>query len=425
MKEQVNEGHVVGLLWPGQISMVSYKTKIKQHPNIDGIKSWEIINPTPVSYDEGIQKIENFMKAGDYNCYMDFLRKQSPEVIHVHTLMGIHKNFLEAAHDLKIRMVFTAHDFFPICPKVTLFHDGNVCTDAIEYNSCPQCNSTALPIWKIILLQSRAYRMTKNNKYVKKLRKNHRDNYLSGKNKNTESVNSIVMVSDYKVLRDYYASLLDYMDCIHYNSSITKNIYEKYFGQHLGVILPITHADIQDNRKKKKFSSQQLRITYLGTMSEAKGFFLLKSALDELWKIRQDFCLNIFFQMEKKPPYIKSFEHYEYSELSNIFENTDILVAPSVWYETFGFTVLEALSYGVPVLITKHVGAKDIIPEYAGLVVDEINTKGLLEAITGITKEKLDSMNQSILKDMKIMTIQDMSADILKYCYLEGFNEAN
>ena len=30
-------------------------------------------------------------------------------------------------------------------------------------------------------------------------------------------------------------------------------------------------------------------------------------------------------------------------------DETDIMVAPSIWYETFGFTVLEALSYGVPV----------------------------------------------------------------------------
>ncbi|WP_418895929.1 hypothetical protein [Sellimonas intestinalis] len=30
-------------------------------------------------------------------------------------------------------------------------------------------------------------------------------------------------------------------------------------------------------------------------------------------------------------------------------------------YKTFGFTVLEALSYGVPVLVSENVGAKDLL----------------------------------------------------------------
>ena len=56
-------------------------------------------------------------------------------------------------------------------------------------------------------------------------------------------------------------------------------------------------------------------------------------------------------------------EGFSQPELKDIFSNADVLVAPSVWYETFGFTVLEALSYGVPVIVSDHVGAKDIVGE--------------------------------------------------------------
>jgi len=39
----------------------------------------------------------------------------------------------------------------------------------------------------------------------------------------------------------------------------------------------------------------------------------------------------------------------------------DVLAVPSSWMETFGMVVLEALSCGVPVIVTEKVGAKDII----------------------------------------------------------------
>ena len=54
---------------------------------------------------------------------------------------------------------------------------------------------------------------------------------------------------------------------------------------------------------------------------------------------------------------------YSYDELEAIMDETDLLICPSVWYETFGYTVLEALSFGVPVLVSDTVGAKDIIPD--------------------------------------------------------------
>ena len=67
-------------------------------------------------------------------------------------------------------------------------------------------------------------------------------------------------------------------------------------------------------------------------------------------------------------PYMNAHERYNYDDLQTIFENTDVLIAPSILYETFGFTVLEALSYGVPVIISGNVGAKDILLKEAELL---------------------------------------------------------
>ena len=119
-------------------------------------------------------------------------------------------------------------------------------------------------------------------------------------------------------------------------------------------------------------------------------------------------------------PYIKVHDRYTYSELKEIFDNTDVLVAPSVWYETFGFTVLEALSYGVPVIMSGTVGAKDILSDGAGIVIEDITSQKLYDIFKNLTTYKLEKMNQTIVKEQSIMQIQEMANLIEKIFYMEA-----
>ena len=420
MVQQAKEGHTVAMLWPGQMGFVNQKVTIKNHENVklsgEDILSLEVINPLPVSFDEGIADIAAFTKNVEAEVYRRLLDSFQPDVIHVHTLMGLHKSFLEAAKDKKIRLVFTAHDFFPICPKVTMFRHGSVCDCVKTCENCGICNATALSLNKIKILQSPIYRELKDSKIVKKLRKQHRDGYLSESTAN-DTVAPVGSADDYKKLRNYYYSLLKLMDMIHYNSSVTKRVYESVFDLPNSCIVVITHSDIKDNRKVKDYSNDCLRIRYLGPQSGAKGYQLLESALDKLWDVQQNFFLDVHFEPMKSAPYIKSHERYSYAELEKIFDETDVLVAPSIWYETFGFTVLEALSYGVPVIISGNVGAKDILVQGAGVVIEYIDAQKLFTTLQNLTPDKLRAMNEIIVDKQTIMQIEDMSKQIETCCY--------
>lgn len=55
---------------------------------------------------------------------------------------------------------------------------------------------------------------------------------------------------------------------------------------------------------------------------------------------------------------------FDSCSVADVYDGMDVLVVPSIWKETFGFVVLEALSYGVPVIVSDNVGAKDIIRQY-------------------------------------------------------------
>ena len=420
MVQQAKEGHTVAMLWPGQMGFVNREVAIKKHENAklrgQNILSFEVINPLPVSFDEGIADIAAFTKNVEVEAYKRLLDDFQPDVIHVHTLMGLHKRFLEAAKDKNIRLVFTAHDFFSICPKVTMFRHGAVCDCVRNCENCGVCNATALSMNKIRILQSPIYRELKDSKIVKKLRKKHRDGYLSESTADN-TVTPVGTADDYKKLRNYYYSLLKLMDMIHYNSSVTKKVYESFFNLPNSCIVVITHSDIKDNRKVKDYSHDSLRIRYLGPQSGAKGFQLLKSALDKLWNVQQNFFLDVHFEPMEPAPYIKSHERYSYAKLEKIFDETDVLVAPSIWYETFGFTVLEALSYGVPVIISGNVGAKDILVQGCGVVIDNIDAQKLFTTLQNVTPDKLIAMNESIVNKQTIMQIEEMSRQIESSCY--------
>lgn len=276
MVQQAKEGHIVAMLWPGQMGFINKRVSIRKPKNVklkgQDILSFEIINPLPISFDEGIADIEAFTKNNGAKIYKELLDTFQPDIIHVHTLMGLHKSFLETAKNKKIRLIFTAHDFFPICPKVTMFRHGTVCDCVQTCENCGICNATALSLNKIKILQSPLYRKLKNTSIVKRLRKHHRDKYLS-ESIDTDTIVPVGTAESYQKLRNYYYSLLKLIDIIHYNSSITKKIYESVFNFPNSCIIGITHSDIKDNRKGKNYSAGKLHIRYLGPMGGAKGFF--------------------------------------------------------------------------------------------------------------------------------------------------------
>ena len=151
------------------------------------------------------------------------------------------------------------------------------------------------------------------------------------------------------------------------------------------------------------------------TSGGSKGFFLLKAALDDLWSEGVKFSLNIYFTPTEVSPYMKIHGRYSYDELEKVMDETDLLVCPSVWYETFGYTVLEALSFGVPVLVSETVGAKDIIPDDCGWVFKD--TDQLKEFVMDLSAKQLQKCNKKICETSFSFDLDVMSTRLKEECY--------
>lgn len=404
MCSQIDLGHQVFALWPGTMNFFHSNISLKKNKPYCNIENYEIINPLPVPLDEGIRDFNSYTKSCDKNVFKSFFQNHKIDVIHVHTLMGLYQEFVFVAKELGIPLIFTTHDYFGICPKVTLFRQNKPCFDPKCVN-CFDCNKNALSIKKIKIIQSSLYRKLKDFKIVAIFRKRHRNSFFQEcLNISSEEKKNKIYAIQYRELRAFYIEMLKQFDFIHFNSSVTESIYQRYFAPRCSKIISITHRNIGDNRTcaLNKKESSILRMTYLGPLNSLKGFYLLRDVLDELWKDGlKSFSLKIFHHMENRPPYIQEQkEGYRYSDLKEIFSETDILLAPSLCYETFGYTVLEALCYGVPVIVSDNVGAKDIV-ENCGLVVKAGDRESLKNAILSLNANKIEELTRNIFSSKK------------------------
>jgi glycosyltransferase involved in cell wall biosynthesis len=374
-KEQAKE-HIVAMLWPGEIKLFTREIKIKKKKSVDNVLNYEIINPLPVTVTGGIKEPELFFKNVEVkvDAYKQFLADIKPDVIHIHTFMGLHKQFLLLAQEANIKLIYTAHDYFGICPQIVLFKNNSICEtkDCIE---CSECNANAPSYKQLFAMQHPIYRLLKNTSIFKIIRKYKKQNLHRVKiNEDKREL--------YQKLRKHYIELFSMINQFHFNSEQTKNVYMKYMNLNKFNTFPVTHKYIKDNRRKKNFKDR-LKIIFLGKPEVYKGFYMLKDVLNEIDSIKFKFTI---------------FKEYSYNDFEDIFSNNDLLIVPSVWLETFGLVVLEALSYGVPVLATNCVGASYLLKNGCGIIC-EANKDSLKEKILEVieNREILSKINENIL----------------------------
>lgn len=407
MVAQVQRGHTVMALWPGMMGFEKHKTAFRRHRAVDGIESFELINPLPVPLDEGITDVDAYTVSGNRSAYLAFLRRIAPDAIHIHTLMGLHREFLEAAETLSIRTVFTTHDYFGLCPKVTMYRDGKACRDDHGCEDCGGCNARALSLTKIRLLQSPLYRQLKNMPLVKLLRKQHRQNFFE---ETAESAGTPMAhtAAQYRRLREFYIDMLSRIDVIHFNSTLAQEVYTRFLTPKNMRMINITHRDIADRRFGEHHDCEVLRIVYLAPPKPFKGYGVLKKALDELWEQgKRDFELHLFYPLANPAPYMRVHEEgFAYEQMPQLFADADVLFAPSLWYETFGFTVLEAVSHGVPVVVSKNVGAKDVVGS-GGILVEPGDHEAIMEIVRDLTPQRLEQLRRNIQQECRVVLWED------------------
>lgn len=255
-----------------------------------------------------------------------------PDIVHLNNIYYcISPSILSEITKRNIPIVQTVHDFELISPNVILYHDGKVC-EAFKGRN----------FWKV--LKHRCV----DNSYIGTflmLVINFVQNFNDHYNKSIDAFISPSVFMKNKLVEYKF----DKNKLFHINNFLLKNNYKKI------------------NKKDEKY------ILYFGRLNEAKGIYkIVKLAkllpqikiklagkfdvknveTDVLQKINDNNIQNIEFLGFKNQ-----------TELQKIIRNSRCVIAPSQWHENQSYSILEALSLGIPIVATKMGGNPEIVQD--------------------------------------------------------------
>ena len=346
-------------LIPGKLGIVDRKLKIVKANNSDNFDMYRIENALPIPLFAGIKNIELYTKSVDKKVFETFFRQKGIDIIHIHTLMGLHIEFLQAAKDIGIPILLTTHDFFGLCPITTLYKNGGVCACKSLNQNCFECSQGAHGYYKLAVGQSKLYKKLKGTLIVGKLRKGALGDVT---NENMSETSETNHKPDYSKLDKYYKDCFSLVNTFLFNSKQTREVYESRLTGIQGEFIPLLLPTICDCRKPRQFMKDGiLRVGYMGECKHFKGYYILKNSVETLKSKGYKVELDVYNDTVEESDGIIKCGHYSADNLDDIYDKLDIIVVPSIWWETLSFITIEALAGGMPCIVSDHVGAKDYI----------------------------------------------------------------
>lgn len=353
MIEQIAQGYQVAALCPGRIKFFSKKIEIIKATSRQ-FECYELLNSLPIALFGGISDPTAFMTPCDKNVYRTFLEKVQPDIIHIHSFMGLHKEFLEIAKNLNIRVVFTSHDYYGLAPVPHFYFNGVDYSDKNTNLTWNIMSSNALSVKKLRLFQVSFYPTIR--KLLKLLGKN-------PKSKKNLVIRDVIEEQDYSELRYYYNEMFHLIDGYLFNSRLAKKVYEINEIQPANsVVLSITSSSIKHHQRLTT-TNNKIRVSYIGSDEEYKGYFDFIDFAGTLEQESYEVVTYGHLPNEECPSFIEQKGYFTKETIDSVYENIDILIIASKCKETFGLITVEALSYGVNVFVSENVGSKDLLPE--------------------------------------------------------------
>ncbi len=306
-----------------------------------------------------------------FNIFMDemdsFLHKVLPNYDLVHAFHPMRVGTaIKVAKKLNIPTIITLTDFWVICPRAQLLTpSGKLCYGASEPQKCvSDCYGK---FWRD--------KLTRRFKEMKEL---------------TRMVDRLVAPT-------------------HFLASVIKNVLDVHIS-----VIPYG-IDYRFIKKTPRKSRENLTLGFIGSVLPHKGVHTLIEAIKLLddnvkLKIYGDYfhAADYFSQLKKLANSDKRIEFlgkYDYSEISKIQNELDLVVVPSIWWENAPFTILTSFANKTPVIASDLGGMSEVVKAGVnGFLFEAGNAESLAEVIRRITKnpEILNSVRDNIVSPSRI-----------------------
>jgi glycosyltransferase involved in cell wall biosynthesis len=261
-----------------------------------------------------------------YRAVEKLIENERPDIVHIqNTFPLISPSVLYACKKHKVPVVVSLRNYRLICANGLFFRDGKVCEDclgkSIPYpglvHACYR-RSRALTLAVFLMLIYHRYRKT----WLKQV--------------------------------DLFIAL----------SEFARNKY-------IEIGLPEDKIVVKQNFVFDNGETNSIKdcAIFIGRLSSEKGLSTLIDALEITKEIKIQMVgdgplLMDIKQQVKDNPNIEIVGRIHNNEIRHYFRHARFLVFPSNWYETFGRTIIEAYSYGIPVIASSLGVVKELVVDH-------------------------------------------------------------
>jgi glycosyltransferase involved in cell wall biosynthesis len=352
----------------------------------------------------------------------EYMQEVQPDIVHAEHFQGLSASVIPVFKEFDVPLVYTATDFWTVCPVVDLRrHDGIMC-EGPELTHCTRCIASRYPGTRMKATVDRmpdaALRIAGRLSETPLFKTSHtlrqvwalkeRPGHIR---KNMEQVDHIIAYT--QLMRDLLLA----------NGIGSGKIGISYYGIDTSYI-----SKVPRNRNVPP----PLRIGFIGTLAPHKGCDTLIEAIRSLPRELKA-TLDIYGNLERFKPFVKVLRRlagdderitfagpFQREKVGQILSGLDVLVVPSRWYENQPGVIFEAFAAGMPVVATNLGGMSEFVKhEENGLLFELENVEdlaqqlrrlgeepGLLEKLrTGIGPVKTVEENVDELKELYSMLL--------------------
>ncbi len=293
----------------------------------------------------------------------EYMREVRPDVVHAEHFQGLSASVIPVFKEFDVPLVYTATDFWTICPVVDLRrHDGVMC-EGPELVHCIRCIASRYP-------------GTRMKAVVDKTP----DAALKSAGRLSETPLSRASLSLRQVwaLRERPGYIRERMEQVDHIVAYTQLMQDLLLANGVGKgKIGISHYGIDTSRIPEAPHDRRLhpplRVGFIGTLAPHKGCDILVRAMRSLPR-EPEATLEIYGNLERFRRFVKELRglagvderisfagSFQREGVGEVLSGLDVLVVPSRWYENQPGVILEAFAAGMPVIAANLGGMSEFV----------------------------------------------------------------